>query len=290
MRGEGPITQSNSGGGRRSLRLPVALALVLGLVAFPATAGATVGTVTMSGGVNPAPIDATSSGVSLSFGFDATYSGGFDPVPSSTDFHFDNDIGFDTPGEPQCAPASITNVSTATALSVCGAAKVGGGSVLYNSGALSGVVTAFNGTPSGGHDRILIHIEIPAGPMYLLLTGELGPSSRGGDYGTQINITDWPHTSGLAATHFAVTLDNLEPTDGHHYVSARCGDSDRLLDFAADLSYWDASTRAATITQACASIPPAVTGERAKALKKCKKKHSKKARKKCRKKARRLPA
>ncbi len=247
---------------------------------------------TANGAVNPAPVSATSSGVSLSFGFDTTYSGGFSPVPSGTDFHFDSDIAFDTTGIPQCDPASITGMSTAQAMAVCGAARVGSGTALYNAGAISGVITAFNGTPSKGTDRVLILIEIPSGPVYLLLIGDIGPSSRGAPFGTQINIptTSWPNTPGVAITHFALTFDNLEGSPGHHYVSARCTQPARTLSFAIDFTYWDASTGAATATQSCASTAPTPpTGQRAAALKKCKKKNSKRARKKCRRKALLLP-
>jgi hypothetical protein len=115
------------------------------------------------------------------------------------------------------------------------------------------------------------------------LVGVIGPSSRGGDFGTQVDFLV-PVTPGFAVTHLAVALDNLEPAPGHHYVSARCSDLDRVLNYAADFAYDDASARSALAGQAC----PA-TGERAEALKKCKKKHSKKARKRCRKKARQLP-
>jgi hypothetical protein len=266
----------------------------LGIVAMPSRAGATVNSVSASGAVNPAPASATSSGVSLSFGFDTTYTGGFSPVPSGSDFHFDSDIAFDTTGLPQCDPASITNMSTAQAMAICGAAKVGSGTALYNAGAISAVVTAFNGTPSGGSDRVLIHIEVPSGPLYLLLVGELGPSSRGAPFGTQIKVptTSWPNTPGFAVTHFALTLDNLEGSPGHHYVSARCTQPTRSLSFAVDFTYWDASTNAATTTQSCA--PTGATGQRAAALKKCKKrahKHhwSHKRLKKCKKMARLLP-
>jgi hypothetical protein len=276
--------------GRHRLAASVAVA-VLGVFAQPSTAGATVNSLSSSGAVSPPPVNATSSEVSLSFGFDTTYSGGFNPVPSSTVFHFDGDITFDTTGIPECAPTSVTNVSTVQAMAACGTAKVGSGTALYNAGTTSAVITAFNGTPSGGSDRLLIHIEIPSGPTYLLLVGEIGPSSRGAPFGTEINVppTSWPNTAGFAITNFALTLDNLEGSPGHHYVNARCTQPTRSLSFAVDFTYWDASTNAASASQACGA-----SGERAAALKDCKRrarKHewSRKRRRKCRKRANLLP-
>jgi hypothetical protein len=270
---------------RRLLVLGMAFAVCsTGAVAQPAIAGASVSTATMGATASPTPNSLTTfSGVSLAFGFDASYSGGFNPVPTNARFHFDNDVAFDTTGLPQCSPASILGQSTAQAIVTCGGAKVGSGSATYNAGAYPAVVTAFNGTQSGGHDTLLLHDDINNEMLTEELVGVIGPSSRGGDLGTQIDF-NVPPTPGVAVTHLTTTLDSLEPAVGHHYVSARCSDLDRTLNFAADFTYSDASTRSALATQSC----PA-TGQRAAALKKCKKKHAKKARKKCRKKAEQLP-
>jgi hypothetical protein len=251
---------------------------------LPSVSSASIGTVTMNGSVAPVPVaGSTLSPVSLSFGFDAAYSGGFNPVPSGVVFHFDNHIAFDTTGLAQCDPSSITGEVTSKALFACGAARVGSGSAAYNNGAINGVITAFNGTPSAGHDRVLFHIDINNGSIILVLIGDFGPSSRGGDYGTQINAPSWPNTPGVVPTHWAVTFDNLTPVPGHHYVSAGC-DTDGILHFASDFSYYDLTAQSATATQACVR-----TGRRATALRKCKRKDSKARRKKCRKKANRLP-
>jgi hypothetical protein len=269
----------------RRLLLGMAFAVCsTGAVALSAAAAASVSTVTMGASASPTPDSLTTfSGVSLSFGLDASYSGGFNPVPTHVKFHFDNDVAFDTTGLPQCAPSAIIGMTTAQAIAACGSAKVGSGSASYNAGAFNAVITAFNGIPSGGHDRLLLHDDINNGTVIEVLVGDIGPSSLGGDFGTQIDFAI-PVTPGVALTHLATSLDNLEPVPGHHYVSARCSDLDRVLNFAADFTYNDASTRTAAATQAC---PP--TGQRAAALKKCKKKHSKKARKKCRNKAQQLP-
>ncbi len=260
--------------------------VLIGVAVLPATAGAALGTVTMSGSATPVPTSLTTlSGVSLSFGFDATYSGGFNPVPRETTFHFDNDISFDTSGIPQCPLASIANQTRANALAACPGSVVGSGSAQYSSASsITGVIDVFNGQPSSGSPTIYLHISLNSDLLDLTPTGVLAPSSRGGDFGTMADITGWPNTPGVALSHLAVTLDNLQPAPGHYYVSARCSDLDRILNYAGDFTYYDSTTVAPSATQSCTP-----TGQRAAALKKCKKKQSKKARKKCRKKAQLLP-
>ena len=234
-------------------------------------------------------MDLTSfGGVSLSFGYNATYSGGFmGPIPKYATINFDDDIAFDTTGIVQCPYASISNQTRSAALAACPASVVGGGAGQYNNGGqLTSLLDAFNGQPSGGYPVILLHIAIFNGTSEAVdytSMGAMTPSSRGGDFGTQIQF-NFADTPGIAQTQFAVTLNNLEPAPGIHFVSARCSDLDRVLNFATDFTYYDASTRSTTATQSC---PP--TGQRAAALKKCKKIQPKKARKKCRKKAKQLP-
>jgi len=277
---------------RARLRFALALGLLSALV-LPGAAGATVGSVAMSGSVSPAPVSAASTPVSLSLSYDATYSTGFTPGVQRFTFHLDNDLTFDTTGIPQCSLASITNATRAAALAACPGSVVGSGNTqwLGGGGSLNGVIDAFNGQPSSGSATIYLHDAI-----YNTLNQEavdatsvavLSPSPLGGDYGTQISFP-WPPV-GLGTTHLAVTLDNLEPTPGHHFWSAACGDADRVINFAGDFTYNDATTRSATATQACGS-----TGERASALKSCKKrahKHawSHKHLRKCKKKANLLP-
>jgi hypothetical protein len=271
---------------KRRHRLAVTLVFgLLGTVATPPVASAAVSSFSTSGSLSPAPPDATIVGTSLSFGFDAGYTGSFSPVPKQSVFHFDNDIAFDPTDLATCSPGSIAGMTTAGALAACPGARVGSGSAAYNGGAtINGVITAFNGTPSGGNPTVLAHIDINSGSVIVVLVGVIGTSTRGGDFGSQIDFNAWPNTPGVAVTHFAITLDNLEPSPGHHYVSARCGDVDRTFNFASDVTYYDLSTQSAEATQSCGP-----TGLRAAALHKCKKKHSKKARKRCRKRANRLP-
>jgi hypothetical protein len=170
-------------------------------------------------------------------------------------------------------------------LAACPAAVVGSGSAQYAAASpVSGVIDVFNGQPSSGRPTIYLHTSLNSDAVDFTPTGVLAPSTRGGDFGTMVDITSWPNTPGVALSHLSVTLNNLEPTPGHHYWSALCGDPDRTFNYAGDFTYYDLSTVASLATQPCGA-----SGLRAAALRKCKKKHAKKARKKCRKKANRLP-
>ena len=270
----------------RCLRFAVTLSLtLLGSAALSSSASGAIDSVSTSVSVSPTPVSLTSfTGVSAKLSMHASHSGGFTPLLKGTDFHFDDDIAFDTTGLPQCDPTAIQGMFTAGAKATCPGSVVGSGTFLLNAGAFHGVLTAFNGTPSGGHARILGLLDVGPGLASGTVVGTLGPSSRGGDFGTQLDFGAWPNIGGLTFTDVDLTLDNLEPTPGHHFVSARCGDLDRTLNYALDATFYDSSSRAATAAQQC---PP--TGLRQKALKKCKKKKSPEKRRKCRKRAKRLP-
>jgi hypothetical protein len=270
----------------RRLRLAVPLLLITTL-AVPGTADAGISSVTMAGSVNPDPVSTASVPVSLALAYDATYAPStYTPGVQRFTFHLDNDIAFDTTGIPQCPLASITNALRANALAACPDSIVGSGTTTWigSGGPLNGVIDAFNGQPSSGHPTVLLHDAIYSSGSEAVDTtsvAELSPSVRGGDFGTQISIP-WPPV-GLGTTHLAFTLNNLEPTPGHHYWSAGCGDADRTIDYAGDFTYNDSSVTSATATQPCTP-----TGQRAAALKKCKKKKGK-ARANCIKKAKKLP-
>jgi hypothetical protein len=168
-------------------------------------------------------------------------------------------------------------------------------------------VTAFNGVPSSGQPTVLLHIEIPSGPTILDVPGTIGPSSRGGDFGSQIDFNVFPNTPGIQLTHLDLTFSNLEPSPGHHYVSARCNDSDHLWEYWADVTDWTPFTVSGSEKQICSvsvadspppsgfgggdggsAASPGPTGQRAAALKKCKKKQGR-ARTNCKKHANQLP-
>jgi hypothetical protein len=282
--------QKDSPGLRHRRLSQLWFALLVGLVAAvvaPASALATLSTQTITAVATPSTQNqAAFGGSSLSLAEDETYTSGFTPTLSKLVYHLDNDFVFDATGLPQCPLSSIVNFPRATAIAACPESVVGFGSAQFFPGPHTGVVTPFNGETSGGMPTIYLHVSIDNDAVDFVIVGDLGPSSRGGDFGTQISLAVPP--TGLALTHLDFTLLNLEPAPGHHYLGARCNDADHVWDFAADATYSDLSTRLASATETCAATT-SLTGQRAAALKKCKKKKPAKARRKCRKRAKRLP-
>lgn len=272
---------------KRGLRLTSAL-LLLTALAVPEAADAGISSVTIGGLVTPDPVSTLSAPVSLTLTYDAVYTSGFTPRPQRLTYHLDNDIAVDVTGIPQCPLAAITNAPRANALAACPSSVVGSGTTQWVSSGpnLNGMIDVFNGQPAGQNPTIYLHDALyNTSNMEVVDTtsvATLSPSALGGDFGTQISF-GWPPV-GLATRHLDFTLNNLEPTPGHHFWTAGCGDADRTLNFVGDFIYEDASTRSATATEPCTP-----TGRRAKALKKCKKKNSKQARRRCRKKAKQLP-
>ncbi len=272
---------------RRWLALAIGL-IGVGAIAAPAPAIAAVESQTITATVTPATQGQTAfGGVSLSLAEDEIYTSTFSPTLTQMVFHLDNDLAIDTTGLSQCPTASIANQTTASAIAACPGSVVGSGSSQWWPGPLQGVITVFNGEPSGGEPTVILHDSIANDTIDLAIVGEVAPSTMGGDFGVQITFHIPP--IGIATTHLDFTLNNLAPAVGHHYLSARCNDSDLLWNFAGDFSFSDASTKSATTAQTCQVLSGASTGQQAAALKKCKKARSAKKRRKCRKRANRLP-
>ena len=228
--------------------------LSVGLIAVwtaaPTSALGTITTQTISAVATPQIQDQTAfSGAALSLTEDETYSGGFQPTLSQIVYHLDNDFAFDTTGLPQCPLASISSQTRANAIAACPGSVVGSGTSEINGGVLSGVITAFNGQPAAGAPTIYLHMSISNDAIDLVLVGGLAPSTRAGDFGTQITINVF--NTGTALTHLDFTLNNLQPAPGHHYVSARCDDPDHIWNFIGDFTYLDSSTQSASSTETC---------------------------------------
>ena len=269
--------------------LALAIGLIpVGAIAAPAPAVAAVESQTITATVTPATQGQTAfGGVSLSLAEDETYTSTFSPTLAQMVFHLDNDLAIDTTGLPECPSASIANQTRASAIAACPGSVVGSGSSQMWPGPHQGVITVFNGQPSGGEPTVLLHDSIDNDTLDFVIAAEVAPSTMGGDFGVQITLHIPP--TGLATTHLDFTLDNLAPAVGHHYLSARCNDSDDLWNFAGDFTFSDASTKAATTAQTCQVLSGSSTGQQAAALNKCKKARSAKKRRKCRKRANRLP-
>jgi hypothetical protein len=252
------------GGGIKALtRSP--LLLVALFIAFLA-----VGVSPALGAVTSQTVSATASsstqsptiphGVSLQLVMNTTWDSATPaPLHKMGVFHLDNDFSIDTTGLAQCDSTSVEGKPTASAIAACPGAVVGSGNVTLTAGGLTGVVTVFNGLPSGGAPTILAHVDIANGTFILLVPGLIQTSSRGGDFGTQISMGPFPNISGIGISHLGVTFNNLQTSPGHHYISAVCGDLDHTWDYVVDFTYFDDSTLSVPATQNCTpdSTPPA---------------------------------
>lgn len=226
--------------------------LFVALMLAPAYASAAVTGQTVNVTVTPDTQSAsTFSPASLQLSSDTTFSGTPNVSTKEAVIHFDNDIAFDPTGLATCNPSLIQGATTAGAIAACPGAEVGSGQLTAVANAtLPFVLTAFNAAPSGGNPQLLIHARDDAINLTIVLPGILQPSSRGGDFGSELDIVNWPNT-GIGTTHFDLTFPNPEPATGNAFVLARCADSDQTWNFAADLSFYDNTTQQATSTQAC---------------------------------------
>lgn len=152
-------------------------------------------------------------------------------------FPGDFDLG-NTAQYPECDPATLANTTTAQALALCAPSQVGAGDSTVCSAtggcgvtSLPGVVTAFNGVPSGGNPTIILHNRIgPPANATTVLTGVLT--------GTTLTVTV-PDTAatGLHLTHFftgvpvrktgttgaaASTSAKKKKKKPVYYITARC--------------------------------------------------------------------
>ena len=124
---------------------------VIGALLMSGTASAAVTGFTYTATISPQKQSAKTFGpAAISSTLDTSYTGGFAPTPTTTVVQFSKDIKFTAGTLPQCNLNSISTVPDSTAMSLCGASKLGTGSVLVNGGVLTGKVTAYNGVPSGG--------------------------------------------------------------------------------------------------------------------------------------------
>ena len=242
-----------------------ALISVVSLVAVLA-----IGVAPALGAVSSQTVDATASsftqsptvphGVSLQLNMNTTWDS---PTPTPLHkmgvFHLDNDFSIDTTGLAACDSTTVQGKTTAGAIAACPGALVGSGSLTLTSGGLTGVVTVFNGPPSGSDPTIVAHVDIANGTFVLVVPGLIQASSRGGDFGKQISMGPFPNISGIGISHLGVTFNNIEPSPGHHYISATCSDPDHTWNYLVDFTYFDDSTLSVPDTQTCVAdtTPPA---------------------------------
>jgi hypothetical protein len=228
-----------------------------------------VGVSPVSGAVSSQTVSATANsstqsptlphGVSLQLVMNTTWDSATPaPLHKMGVFHLDNDFSIDTTGLAVCDSTSLEGKTTAGALAACPGAVVGSGSLTLTTGGLTGAVTVFNGPPSGTDPTILAHVDISNGTVILVVPGQIQTSSRGGDFGKQISMGPFPNIAGIGISHLAVTFNNIEPSPGHHYISATCSDGDHTWNYVVDFTYFDNSTLSVPATQSCTadSTPP----------------------------------
>jgi hypothetical protein len=180
---------------------------------------------------------------------DTNYSGGFTPFGTQTVLTFTKDIKF-TPGNiPQCNLSAISTVPQAASDAQCGASKVGTGSAIINGGLLTGVVAAYNGTPSGGSPTIGLHTDIFTGAgayaFSTTLTGVLNTSAN--------TLTVAIPPTGTAITHFETTITKKKSGKKTYYVMARCKKKKWVN--SETTSFSDGSSTSASTVQKCKQKP-----------------------------------
>jgi hypothetical protein len=119
---------------------------------------------------------------------------------------FPTDLKFEPGNLPDCNLASLVGKSTAGAIAACPRSVVGGGGNVqqFSDGRrLNGVITAFNGAPSGGAPSMYLHIEFPGVETKPILNGVI----RGNVFTVQI-----PPVQGSVIEHFDVTLNGKKVT------------------------------------------------------------------------------
>lgn len=146
--------------------------------------------------------------------------------------HFDDDFSFDAEGIPVCGQGALVGASTAAALEACPESRIGSG--YFAGGFGEGILTLFNGPLDEGQPTVLVHVMriFNGGEFPELRTGVLRPSSRGGGFGTELDL----QTGALDLEHLDLMLGG-EPVAGHRYVQGRCGDPDRIWNFASEYTF-----------------------------------------------------
>ena len=236
---------------KRKYVLAGSLGVIVALL-VSGTASATVTGFTYSDTISPQKQSNKTFGpAAISSTLDTFYApGDFSPTPTTTVVQFSKDIKFTAGNLPQCNLNSISTVPDTQAMAMCGASKLGTGSVLVNGGVLTGKVTAYNGVPSGGGPPpIGFHTDL------FLANGTYSFSTTGiGNLDPKTNILTTPiPPTGTSLTHFEVSIGKVKsgkkkgkPT---YYVMARC--KKKKWSNTGTESFSDGSSRSSTSVQKC---------------------------------------
>jgi hypothetical protein len=234
-----------------------ALAFAVAGVASAGVASAAVTSQTMTATVTPTKVGKKPKSrtpvtlkVETTTGYDNAALG---PATTLAQIDFDKDFAFTTKGLATCDPTTLANTTTAQAIAACGSAQVGSGSAILAGavGAQTAVVTAFNGPPVGGQPQILLHSRVDALSITAVLSGTVGSSPLGGNYGKRLTVTVPLLAGGHEAfTEFQTTVNKVTKIKKkgkkvkQGYVSANC-DKDKTWLFSSVFTYADGSTKTA---------------------------------------------
>ena len=175
------------------------------------------------------------------------------PPSVRTVLTFSTDIKFDPGKLPDCNLASLVGQSTAGAKAACPKSIVGGGTNVqaFSDGSTrSGVITAFNGAPSGGHPALYLHIDLPGVTTKPILNGVIS----GNTLDVQI-----PPVPGTVIQHFDTTLNpvvtkkkknkSTGKVQKTYYLSAKC--SKKQWSVTEDVTYQNGQHQIDSTTQPC---------------------------------------
>jgi hypothetical protein len=205
--------------------------------------------------------------------------GAVDKKANRTKLYFPKDWQFYTNGIPECDPNAIGG-TTEAALAACGPGSPIGNSQVGSGSAetvgpipgVTAVVTAFNGTKSGGASTILLHSRSSAGTTSVLI-GKLVNSDIGG-FGRMLDVTVPALPAGQAISDFKTTIPKStikrKLPGKKNYIMAKCSGK-KKWNFRADSSY---DTGAPLFTPA--GTTSATAQDKCKQKKKKKKKKKKK--------------
>jgi hypothetical protein len=244
------------------------IAGLAGAMALPTVASAAVTGLGIENTVTPSKADKKiRRGVSTTFASNDTHTG-FLPCPLGTAntpgcrayppsvrtlLAFSKNIRFNPGNLPDCPLSRIVGQSSAGARAACPQSIVGGGTntQLFSDGrTINGVITAFNGTPSGGFPSLYLHVEFPGVATKPILNAHI----RGNVIDAQI-----PPVQGSVIERFEVTIGKVvtgrkkNKTTGKvkktFYASANC--SDRNYTVHEDVTYQDGTMLSSTIPGRC---------------------------------------
>jgi hypothetical protein len=233
---------------RKCLIGVMALGLV-GAMVIPSFASADVTNLTITNSVTPSKQHKkTRGGVSTTFASIDTHSGitvppggpGCAPpaivtsackyFPPSTQsvITFPTDFKF-TPGKiPTCNLASLQGKDAAGAKAACPQSVVGQGNTHIhtttepgtppgNAGTLTGIVTAFNGAPTGGRPSLYVHVDVQGNTNKPILQGSINRN---------VLTTTIPPVSGTVIEDLTLTINKKLAQKKHgvktFYLSAKC--------------------------------------------------------------------